>query len=138
MCRPRDLGAAGEDGTVVAVDPSTPDLTPPSCPPWCAVAVGHPYSAATEDGSSLKRLHWQPVGLVHAEGGPVRVSIAAVETNTSGVVALGTTIVSMLTGIGGDDGSYVEMTPGDAGHLSDLLAEAARHARGEQGGEPTS
>ncbi len=50
------------------------------------------------------------------------MSIASVETNTSGAVALGTTIVSVLTGTGGDDGSFVEMTPDAAGHLSELLA----------------
>lgn len=110
--------------------PSTPDLTPPACPPWCAVAAGHPYSAATEDGLSLKRLHWHPVGLLDTGGGPVRVSIASVETNTSGVVALGTTIVSVLTGIESDSGSSsVEMTPDDASHLSELLATAARLAQ---------
>lgn len=120
----------------MAMVSSTPDLTPPACPPWCAVAAGHPYSAATEDGLSRKRLHWQPVGLLDVEGGPVRVSIAAVETNTGGAVALGRTIVSVLTGGEGEDGSYVEMTPDDAGHLSELLAGAARLARGDQRAEP--
>lgn len=94
----------------------TPDLTPPTCPPWWAVADGHPYSAATEDGASLKRLHWQPVGLNDAEGWPVLVSIASVETNTSGVIALGTTIVTALTVSGGDVGSCggddATLTPG--------------------------
>lgn len=117
---------------------STPDLTLAACPRWCAVAAGHPYSAATEDGLSLKRLHLQPVGLLHTEGGPVRVSIASVETNTSGVVAMGTTIVSVLTGIRGDDGSYVELTSDDAGHLSEFLADPARLAKGDQSGEATS
>lgn len=117
---------------------STPDLTLPACPRWCAVAAGHPYSAGTEDGLSLRRLHWQPVGLLDTEGGPVRVSIASVETNTSGGVALGATIVSLLTGVGDDDGSYVELTPDDAEHLSEVLAEAARLAKGDQSGQATS
>ena len=118
------------DGTVVAMVPTPPDLTPPICPPWCAAGDGHPYSPATEDGQSLKRLHWQPVGLVHAGGGPVGVSIAAVETNTNGAVESAPSVVSVLTGVGGDHGSYVEMTPDDARHLSELLAEAARLAEG--------
>jgi len=66
------------------------------------------------------------------------VSITSVETNTSGAVALGATIVSVLTGIGGDDGSYVEMTPDQAVHLSTLLAEAARLAKDDDGCEPQS
>ena len=123
---------------MLAMVPSTPDLKPPSCPPWCAAAVGHPYSAATDDGLSLKRLHWQPVGLVLAGAGPVRVSITSVETNTGGAVALGAPIVSVLTGIGGEDGSYVEMTPDQAEHLSKLLAEAARLAKDDDSGKPHS
>ena len=123
---------------MVAMVPQNPDLKLPNCPPWCAVAVGHPYSAATDDGLSLKRLHWQPVGLVLAGAGPVRVSITSVETNTSGAVALGATIVSVLTGNGGEDGSYVEMTPDQAEHLSKLLAQAARLAKDDDGCEPQS
>lgn len=112
--------------------PSTLGLTPPNCPPWCVVAPGHAYSALTEDGLSLKRLHWQPVGLVDAGGGPVRVSIASVETNMRGVVALSETFVSVLTGVRGDDVPYVEMTPDEAVQLGELLAEAARLVEGEQ------
>ena len=58
------------------------------------------------------------------------MSIAAVETNTNGAVESAPSVVSVLTGVGGDHGSYVEMTPDDARHLSELLAEAARLAEG--------
>ena len=78
---------------------SPPDLAPPPCPEWCAVPAGHPYSAATEDSLALRRLHWRPVGLVSAGGGPVRVSISSVETNRSGAVTLDPPLVTLLTGV---------------------------------------
>jgi len=117
---------------------SPPDLAPPPCPEWCAVPAGHPYSAATEDSLALRRLHWRPVGLVSAGGGPVRVSISSVETNRSGTVTLDPPLVTLLTGVGAEGGSYVEMPPESALRLSGLLAEGARVAEVRQSIQPTS
>lgn len=75
----------------------------------------------------MRRLHWQPVGLVAAGGGPVRVSISSVETTTSGAMTVDPPLVTLLTGVG-EPGSYVEMPPEGAVRLSELLAEAARAA----------
>ncbi len=100
--------------------------------------AGHPYAAATEDSLSLRRLHWQPVGLVSAGGGPVRVSVSSMETNCSGAVTVDPPLVTLLTGVGEEDGSYVEMPPGTAFRLSELLAEAARVAKAGENIQPTS
>ena len=105
---------------------------------WCAAPSGHPYSAATEDSLSLRRLHWQPQGLVAAGGGPIRVSVSSVETNRSGAVTLDPPLVTLLTGIEAEDRSYVEMPPETALRLCELLAEAARVARAGQSIHPSS
>jgi hypothetical protein len=68
----------------------------------------------------------------------VRVSISSVETNSSGAMALDPPLVSLLTGIGAEDGCYVEMTPDGALRVCELLAEAARLAKVDQSVEPTS
>lgn len=59
----------------------------------------------------------------------MRVSIASVETNTSGVIALGTTIVTAFTGSGGDDCSYKELTPDGDRSVSRLGAGERRAPR---------
>jgi hypothetical protein len=105
---------------------------------WCAAPAGHPYAGVTEDSLSLRRLHWQPVGLVLVGGGPVRVSISSVETMRRRAVTLAPPLVTLLTGIGAEDGSYVEMSPESALRLSELLSEAARVAEAGHSTRPTA
>ncbi|HET7725141.1 MAG TPA: hypothetical protein VFK68_10925 [Propionibacteriaceae bacterium] len=116
----------------MTVGPMLPE--PPPCPEWCAAPAGHAYTGVWEDDGSLRRLHWRPIGSVDANGGPVRVSICAVETNTRGVATVSHAVVSLLTGTQDEDGSYVELEASDAQQLSEMVSHASRRANLAVGG----
>lgn len=107
---------------------------PPPCPEWCVKPAGHPYTGVWEDDGSLRRLHWKPIGMVDANGGLVRVSISAVETNARGVVTVSHAVVSLLTGDEDENGSYVELEAADAQVLSEMVSHASRRANLAVGG----